>query len=74
MVETLQERALLDKNCFTTEFLQICKEEDLPIIIIAREWKGKFVSLVHKATITVSKARQKQYKDENYRLISMARM
>lgn len=40
-LKALQERALLDKNCFTTEFLQICKEEDLPIIIIAKEWKKK---------------------------------
>lgn len=34
----------------------------------------KIVSLLHKTTITVSKARQRQYKDENYRLISMAGM
>lgn len=45
MVKTLQERALLDKNFFTTEFLQICKEEDLSIIIIAKEWKKKKLSV-----------------------------
>lgn len=46
MVQTLQERALLDKNFFTTEFLQIFKEEDLSIIIIAKEWKKKICQFI----------------------------